>query len=334
MSLGPCIGSLNGAPCRHGSDGGPADAVILEDGRAMCADHRRGYRMAKTRAAKASKPVTRGEGSLEACTGGLRGDACRHGEGGQPAAAVEVLDGRAVCWDHARGHRAAQTHSKRSTSGIAMPGDATLDVKCVGSKSGAPCRHGSDGGPAFAVIEIDGRALCAHHRRGYRAALTNSGNGWEPERQATGRVLYAVVAVDRPLVKIGKAMATTLTDRVNGAAISGGEAGFSTKLAAWVPLPDRADRGRSGALALTYEHAVRLVVATMLDGRIGAYKTEWIEFDPALLEMPWEELLQAAIAFVDDKLAPLERTALASDVRVRRRSSSRVAGVDGEVSRG
>jgi hypothetical protein len=48
---GPCVGSLTGKPCVHGSDGRPAPAVIVEDGRAMCADHRRGFRMRRTNAA-------------------------------------------------------------------------------------------------------------------------------------------------------------------------------------------------------------------------------------------------------------------------------------------
>ena len=51
--LGLCVGSVNGTPCAHGN-GGPAAAVIVEDGRPMCADHRRGYRMTKTVAARAS----------------------------------------------------------------------------------------------------------------------------------------------------------------------------------------------------------------------------------------------------------------------------------------
>lgn len=49
---GMCVGGVSGAPCAR-RNGGPAPAVIVEDGRRMCADHRRGYRMLRTNAASA-----------------------------------------------------------------------------------------------------------------------------------------------------------------------------------------------------------------------------------------------------------------------------------------
>ena len=82
--LGLCVGSVNGTPCAHGNSG-PAAAVIIEDGRPMCADHRRGYRMTKTVAARASGGQAPGRKDPSIglrCIGSVNGEPCTRDNGG------------------------------------------------------------------------------------------------------------------------------------------------------------------------------------------------------------------------------------------------------------
>ncbi len=303
--LGLCVGGVNGAPCVHGN-GGPAAAVIVEDGRPMCADHRRGYRMTKTVAARASggqAPGRKDPSIGVRCIGSVNGEPCTRDNGG-PAWAVISLDNRAMCSDHRRGYRMLQT-----TTAMGSPGNTSSASlgRCVGNVNDDPCTH--DGGkPAWAVIELDGRAMCAHHRRGYRAQLTNSGAGWVSQIPKGTRVLYAIVVkTGRPMVKIGKAMTSTLSTRSNAARLSAGQLGLTTHPAATVVIKDRPERGSSGPLSLSYEHAVRLVVATALDGKLGAHKTEWVDIPEGVLPtVNWQLLLEQAVAWVDNWLLPVE----------------------------
>jgi hypothetical protein len=302
--LGLCVGSVNGALCAHGN-GGPAAAVIVEDGRPMCADHRRGYRMKKTVAARASG--SRASGTKDPsigvrCIGSVNGEPCTRDNGG-PAWAVTREDNRAMCSDHRRGYRMLQTTKAMGNLGSASPSLG----RCVGTVNGDACTH--DGGnPAWAVIELDGRAMCAHHKRGYRAQLTNSGTGWVSQTPKGARVLYATVAkTGRPMVKIGKAMTSTLSSRTNAARLSAGQLGLTTHLAATVVIKDRPERGSSGPLSLSYEHAVRLVVASALGGKLGAHKTEWIDIPESVIPtVNWQALLERAVEWVDHWLLPTE----------------------------
>jgi len=275
--LGMCIGSVNGTKCAHGNNGGPAPAVIIEDGRRMCADHRRGYRMAKTVAEQGS--------------------------------------------------------SGRTKSGKSL----SIGVRCIGNVNGDPCTH-DHGHPAWAVVKFDGRAMCAHHRRGYRAKLTNSGAGWVSQVPKGARVLYAIVVKSgRPMVKIGKAMTSTLSTRANAARLSARELGLSTLPAATVVIRDRPERGAAGPLSLSYEHAVRLVVATALGGRLGAHKTEWVKVPKQVFStVNWQVLLEQAVAWVDHYLLPVEGAGcdlLRRTVHMRKAVRSKGAGPNPSLQR-
>jgi hypothetical protein len=208
-----------------------------------------------------------------------------------------------MCSDHRRGYRMIRTVATPPSPGGGTP---VPGVRCIGNVRGEGCTH-DNGGPAWAVVDLEGRAVCAHHRRGYRAQLTNSGSGWAGEPPTGGRVLYAVLANERPMVKIGKAMSSTLAVRTNAAWISAGEIKCTTRLVAKAPIRDRADRGATGPLSLSYEHAVRLVIATALGGRFGAHKTEWVEVPPERIDgLDWQALLENAIAWVESQLLPIE----------------------------
>ena len=144
--------------------------------------------------------------------------------------------------------------------------------------------------------ELDGRAMCAHHRRGYRAQLKESGAGWVSQIPKGTRVLYAIVVkTGRPMVKIGKAMTSTLSTRTTPPGLSAGQLGLTTHPAATVVIKDRPER-ILGPLSLSNEHAVRLVVATALDGKLGAHKTEWVDIPESVLPtVNWQLLLEQAV---------------------------------------
>ena len=265
--------------------------------------------MTKTRAARwAGSPSlqTKYPSLGVRCIGNVRGEPCTHENGG-PAWAVVKLDGRAMCPDHRRGYRMLKTIRASGGSRQRLRGASGSLGRCVGNVNGEPCTH-DGGGPAVAVIKLEGRGMCAHHRRGYRAHLTNSGPGWASEVPKGSRVLYAIITRGgRPMVKIGKAMSSTLASRSNGARLSAGRIGLHTLLAGTVAIRDRPVRGASGPLSLSYEHAVRLVVATALRGRLGAHKTEWVEVPQKVFQsVNWQLLLERAVAWVDLHLLPVE----------------------------
>ncbi|MGE0705545.1 MAG: hypothetical protein AB7F99_04295 [Vicinamibacterales bacterium] len=109
------------------------------------------------------------------------------------------------------------------------------------------------------------------------------------------------------MVKIGKAMTSTLSTRTNAARLSAGQLGLTTHPVATVVIKDRPHRGSAGPLSLSYEHAVRLVVATALDGKLGAHKTEWVDIPESVLpSVNWQLLLEQAVAWVDRWLVPVE----------------------------
>jgi len=109
------------------------------------------------------------------------------------------------------------------------------------------------------------------------------------------------------MAKIGKAMNSTLSTRANDARLSVGGLGVSTTLTASVVIKNRPERGAAGPLSLSYEHAVRLVIATALDGKLGAHKTEWIEVPQKIFStVNWQDLLERAVAWVDRYLLPVE----------------------------